>query len=487
MRPAVKTVMDASIPSPATQGGIAVAVLVPEKPRYEDGAPVVVRVVPAMSPNPVSRRDVLGLTGLGFVVVEMAYPGGDDFDQGGPKCKRAVADVFKFAMGRKTDARRNTIAQISPVPVLRRIVGAIGMSHGGNSIVTTLEDYPDELRNLAFYVSYESPAGTSKDALGDSVLVDYGGVLHDPNPREDADGNGLPWDDGRNPYYRPGKGLDFSKLKWDPTAFFKAPMMQAEATGVLFLDGNGNGKYDTIPPPESKPEVPEGRALGFLPTDTNRNGRADRDEDFPFRFHRGRFGERFKKVYSVSVTRAAATSVFQKAFPPDIATVDEAREYWSQRDMTAGFERLSPALADLLVCIYAGRQDHVQAATDYPHIRAQYDGLRRAGIKWVRLNPDPEYVRAVVDMGRLQLPNNATNEELTAETIWEKTEPVRGALGHVFVAIAACELADRIKANDRRPHLEDVLFPDAPMVSVAAPPPLLAPQKLNPSGEKSNR
>jgi len=419
----------------------------------------------------------LGLTALGFAVVEMSYPSGDEFDQGGPNCKRAVADVFKFAMGQKTDDRGRGIGQYCSAPVLTNVVGAVGMSHGGNAIVTTLEEFGEELSGLAFYVSYESPCGTSKDALGDIVLIDYGGVAGDPDPRTDADNNGFPWDDGRSPFYTPAKGLDLARLRWDREASFSSPMMPLQGSGILFLDGNANGKFNVVEEaknasqPWAFPPIP-------APTDTNRNGAVDANEDFELRFHTYRFGGETKRVYSLSVARAAASTVFRSGFPRDIATVEETGEYWRHRDMAAAFDRLGGQFAQLLACIFAGRQDHVQAQWDYPHIRAQYEGLRHAGIGWVRLNPDPVYVRAIADFGNMYLPNNPPNAALSADTMWERTEPVRGPLGAVFVAAAVCELADRVKANNRQHPLESVLFANAPKAAALAPSELLAPEML---------
>lgn len=458
---------------------IEVVILTPSKPRYREGAPVVVNVRPAVQPQPAGRADRCGLTALGFVVVNFGYPTGERFDQGGPNCKRALADVLLFAMGKTTDAQGRRIEELSPIEVQTGVVGAIGWSHGGNAVVTTLQAHPDELQDMAFYVSYESPCGTSEESLGDIVNVDYGGVRFDPDPRRDADGNGLPWDDGRNPYYTPGKTLDFSRLCWDPDVTWRWRL--APAKGVLFLDGNGNGKFDVVQVGVS------GAARGGVTQtpDINRDGRIDKNEDFPLSFLHGTANDRGQRFYSLSVTEAAAQTVFRDGFPPDIATVEQARAYWSERDMAAGFEQLEACFDDLLVCIYAGRQDHVQAQSDCPHIRAQYTGLRRAGIGWVRINPDPVYARYVLGDCDHKLPANQPNQPVAAEAMWQMTEPARKELGNVFMAAGVCELADRVKASWKEPLGGSVLFADAPKVRANAPDYFWATEQLV-SGDKTD-
>jgi len=459
IRPDVGTVSDTRVLS-QSRSEIELVILTPSKPRYGEGAPVVINVKPAVQPQPAGRADRCGLTALGFVVINFGYPTGERFDQGGPNCKRALADVLLFAMGKTTDIQGRHMDELSPVEVQTGVVGAIGWSHGGNAVVTTLQLHPDELQDLAFYVSYESPCGTSEESLGDIVNVDYGGVRFDPDPRRDADGNGLPWDDGRNPYYTPDKTLDFSKLCWDPDVTWRWRL--APAKGVLFLDGNGNGKFDVVQSGLSGP--PRGNVTQT--PDTNHDGRLGKNEDFPLSFLHGDANGVGRRFYSLSVTKAAAKTVFRNGFPEDVAAVEQATAYWSERDMAARFEQLESRFDDLLVCIYAGRQDHVQAQSDCPHIRAQYTGLRRAGIRWVRINPDPVYARYVLGHCEHELPANQPNQPVAAETMWQKTEPARKELGNAFVAAGVCELADRAKAGCEEPLGDSVLFPDAPKVRV---------------------
>jgi len=475
IRPKSRLVVPAQLESKGAQEPVEIAIIPPKRPRFEDGAPIVVRVTPPLSAHPPVTHDVLGLTALGFAVVEFQYPRGESFDAGGPNCKRALADVLLFAMGKKADVQGQTIDQHVSLALRTDVVGVIGMSHGGNAAVTTLESFPQELSDLSFYVSYESPCATGPDSLGDMVTVDGGSITADPNPFQDADGNGYPWDDGRNPFYSVGEGIDYSSLTWDSEAMTLLRGAGREPTsGVMFLDGNGNRKVDTakirLEAQGSSSSGQQGRqAPGRVTTDLNRNGQIDSTEDFllgcmPYAFNKSRV-----RVYSLAATLAAANGPFSRGFPRHVAPPQRARQFWSERDMAAGFDELTGTFSDLLVCIYSGREDHVQTQPDYPHIRAQYDGLLEAGIDFVKLNPDPVYVRKYFGATDKKLPANAPGTELTPENVAAKTMPVRRPAGHLLITAAIAEMADRVVAGERKAFLDAVLFPDAPEVSVTLP------------------
>lgn len=475
IRPKSRLVVPAQLESKGAQEPVEIAIIPPKRPRFEDGAPIVVRVTPPLSAHPPVTHDVLGLTALGFAVVEFQYPRGESFDAGGPNCKRALADVLLFALGKKPGIQGQTISQFLTIPVRTDVVGVVGMSHGGNAAVTTMESFPRELSDLSFYVSYESPCGTGPDSLGDMVSVDGGSITADPDPFRDADGNGYPWDDGRNPFYSVGSGIDYSSIAWDSNAMTLLRGAGEEPTsGVMFLDGNGNRKVDSakirMEGQSSGGSDRRGqRSPGRVTTDMNRNGQIDSTEDFllgclPYAFNKSPV-----RVYSLAATLAAARGPFSRGFPRHVAPPQRAREFWSERDMAAGFDKLSGVFSDLFVCIYSGREDHVQTQPDYPHIRAQYSGLLQAGIDWVKLNPDPVYVREFFGAADKKLPANPPGIELTPENVAAKTMPVRRPAGHLLLTAAIAEMADRVAAGERQAFLDSVLYPDAPAVSVTLP------------------
>jgi len=445
--PNAMNAISTSISSKGSSDGIDVIIIPPKKERYPDGAPVVVVVSPPLSAYKAEKVDTHGLTALGFIVVNFGYPAGEYFDKGGPNCKMALKDVLLFALGDKVDIKGRNISAISTTRITPRMTGAIGWSHGGNAFMTTLEAYPQELSGIKYYVSFENPCGTSKETLGGSILADYGRISFDPDQIVDSDHNGFPWDDGRNPYYSPEAGLDLSKLAWDPNAGFSIHGKDDTGRGVLFIDGNGNGKFD----------------VGV---------------DYPFEYFTYVFDNKTKRVYSLQIASACA-KIFQKGFPEAIATPEEASGFWSERDMAANFENLSPSFDNMLICICSGREDHVQAATDYPHIRAQYNGLKGAHLRWVKINPDSAYISSLIEDNNFIFPDNAPNEETDPQNFWMMTTPTKGQLTHVVVAAALAEIADRVKAGRLRPNLKRTIFPTELSAPVQVPKNLWAPQQLN--------
>lgn len=468
LAPDMQTAVITRVPCAAFADGIELAVISPRSPRYPNGAPILVMVTPPLSSFRPSPADKYGFTALGFAVINIGYPEGKAFDRGGPNTKRGIADALLFAMGKRRDVRNRAIGDIATLPVLTNLVGIIGWSHGGNAAITTLETFPLELKDLAFYVSYESPAGTSQDTLGDSVLADYGRTLWDTNPVIDSDGDGFPWDDARNPHYRPDTGLDLSRLTWDGNAVWNAMgggKDRDSQQGVLFLDGNRDGRFNVVIARPSFKETPHPNDAGIAqpmnprPTcDINGNGSLDQSEDFPFSNIQSEDSGTIKRCYSLGVTRAARATVFRQGFPSNIADLAQAEAFWKERDMAAHFDRLAP-FAGMLACICAGRGDHVQAQPDYPHIRAQYNGLQKAGVAWVKLNPDPVYATAFLEKPPAAFPCNRPNQPLPPDTIWQMTTPTRGPLGAIMVAAAATELSDRVRFQNKDSPLPKVLAP----------------------------
>ena len=212
--------------------GIAVRVLMPAKPRYPVGAPVIIHVTGGVQAGSAGGRPEF--VGLGFVEIFFAFPGGGvgeersggTYDFRGTNCHRAFADVIRFATGRLADKQGHKITDlVGDTEVLTRNVGVLGSSHGGNAcgLVTLL--HGSEFPDLAFYASMESPYGEG------SVNVELGG-------RET----------GVNPAYNPKTGeLDLSKLAWSPDL---TPGLRGRETpearqlrGSLFFDMDGDGKF----------------------------------------------------------------------------------------------------------------------------------------------------------------------------------------------------------------------------------------------------
>ena len=106
-------------------------------------------------------------------------------------------------------------------------------------------------------------------------------------------------------------------------------------------------------------------------------------------------------------------------------------------------------------------------------ITSQVEGFRRAGARFVRLNPDRAYVERVLSgalrerPGALRIPDNDAGAEWTRANIRAGLEPEAFPM-MPYMQAAVCELADRARARNWRSNLDAVLFPDAPSAGLPA-------------------
>ncbi len=415
------------IPSSSAGGrGLAVGVVPPQTPRYKDGAPVAIFV-----PGGADRGAAEGRpdhAGCGFVQVRFAFPGGGrgewtsggTYDHRGSACIRALADVIRFASGRLVDTQGRRIGDlVRGATVLTNLVGIEGSSHGGNACGLAMAVHGAEFPDLAFYASMESPYGEG------AVNVELGGR-----------------DDRLNPAYDPATGaLDLSKLAWAPD-LQPGPGRRwrgegENLRGSLFFDVNGDGRFADPP-------------------------------DFSINAFTFDLGGGMKVWYTPRLLHEAhARKLFGARPPPHIPTVEESVECWRWRDAEKSIPAAVRNCTNLAVIVYANERDHVQVAPDHPHILAQVEGFRRAGAKFVRLNPDRAYVERVVaggprgQPGALRFPDNDAGMEWSRRTLATGLEPAELPM-MPYMQAAVCELADRAHARNWRRNLDAVLYPDAP-------------------------
>ncbi len=408
--------------------GVWVRVAPPSRPRYKDGAPVVVHVPGGMGPGGVGTAQVR-LGDFGFVDIVFLFPGGESgppvdgkplrsggvYDSRGPASVRALADVVRFATGRLKSTEGKSIQEyLGGTKVLTGQVGLIGWSLGGTTIAAALGMHGKELRGVAWYASHESP-------YGEGVINGEFGTAGAPNG-----------------FYHATTGkLDLSALKYGrelPVTLMGRPLPGAEhLRGSLYLDGNGNGVYDP-------------------------------DADFAFS---GMFlpGPPPNVFFSPSLTRAALEKkVFGGQWPSHIATVKQTEEAWRIRDGVSNIPDAVRNLPQLAVIVFAGEIDHVQRTADHRHILLQYGGWQQAGARWARLNPDAGYVAMVLGRKAADAPQNPAGANFDRQSIRKALmpEPPEGPSDPEALTAAACELADRTNKNDWRPVLDRVLFPEAP-------------------------
>ena len=415
---------------PSTAGGeqgIAVGVLPPLRPRYADGAPIVIHVPGGVTTGGTEGRPEYA--GLGFVEIRFAFPGGGrgegssggTYDYRGPNCLRALADVIRFASGSLADRQGRKLQTLIPrTNVSTRNVGILGSSHGGNACGLVMATHGDEFPDLAFYASMESPYGEG------NVNIELGGR-----------------DQGVNPAYDPETGqLNVSKLAWSADLPPGPPRrwqdQEAQLKGSLFFDLNGDGRFAS-------------------------------SDDYPANTFIQDLGQGPKAWYTPRLVREAEErKLYGEQRPAHVPSLAESTEYWRWRDAAGSIAAAVSKCPDVAVIVYANERDHVQVASDHPHILAQVEGFRQAGAKFVRLNPDRAYIERILASGGPSFPQRTRifpdNE---AGTAWNRGN-IRNGLEpedlpmQPYMQAAVCELADRVQAGNWANNLDAVLYPNAP-------------------------
>lgn len=423
--------------SSAPDKGLAVNVIYPVKPRYADGAPVVV-VVPGGDEK--SGLDFsMHAAQAGFVEVRFAFPGGGKegfrsggtYDQRGPLCEVALRDVIKFAAGKSNDTKLRTINELVPVKVNSQNMGIVGWSNGGNLLMTTLDKYHSDLRNVSWLAFYETPLGSMfyPPALGSAK------------------------DFVTNRHYRQG-----SAATGEPAVDYRRMKFQADASKTP-------GSHKKV----GLPEIP-----GVVFFDENNNGVWEESIEFAVPY--SSMPAWTKQIYPPQVTRALARlNVFGKTWNPQVATIEESELYFKDRDGSLHLKSVAKAMPHLMVTVFGSRLDHLQHQPDHPHVSLQYNDWATSGVKWVRLNPDPLYVSQVVGMNARNFPNNVPNESIDASDIESYLEPEGMVPDFIYMDAAIAEMADRKKQN--KINAAPLAAPLTSYNNGAAPPPTAADDK----------
>ena len=427
------------IPSEAAQGeGLAVNVIYPTKPRYKEGAPVVV-----VAPGGEAASGLEFSTHAsqsGFLEVRFAFPGGGKpgfassgiYDYRGLMSQQALRDVLLFAAGKLRDSQGRTIASLVRMPVFNKNVALIGWSNGGNVATITLAKYAAQLPFVNQLVFYESPLGS----------MFYPPVL------------GSSQDLLQNPHYRQGSAatgnclIDFRKLCFEPGTQ-KNPgshkkLGQPEIKGVVFFDENGNKKWDE----ESEFAIPYCCDVGLE-----------------------------KQIYPPAVTIALAKSgLFKsvKEWPKTIANLSESEAYFNERDGSLYLKQLGSAMPNLFVCVIGTRMDHLQRQADHPHIPLNYNAWLTNKVKFVRLNPDPYYIGAAAEMNSANFSDNKPGASVDADALDSALEPEGLIPDYLFVDAAVAELSDRKKTGNLAATLTAPIVAYKPLVDTASGAPALA-------------
>ncbi|MFQ5492336.1 MAG: hypothetical protein ACE5GE_16620 [Phycisphaerae bacterium] len=414
-----------ALPSGSVDAPIELHLFWPEAggARFGEGAPVVVVVPGGHRPSLAADEtddDVIRAVQRGFIHVSFSMPGtldeetgrgtGGAYDYRGPTCQRALADTILFALGRLADTDGKSITDHVSFAKVDN-VGVVGLSNGGNLVLTTLAAHGSELDSLGWLVTWESPIGDQY------VTVELGS------------GTTL------NPYYTPGTSTT-TAAPWpgmgDALAFDATQTVELEdpatrlattVTGALFLDQDGDGSLDAGEFPFSPVGGP-GTTVGsrHLP-------------------------KGYTSVELAELVADNAERLFPEGMPVWLADLDEVKSYWADRDGSLAIGIVTKALPELSLLALATEQDHVQSQPDHPHVRSLVNGWLEAGGGWVRLNPDAGYLAELTGEPASQFPDTVPNVSIPypgieamvmPETVNEVT-----INSTIIVTAAMMEMADR--------------------------------------------
>lgn len=446
------------VPSEAAPGqGIAVNLIYSTRPRYKEGAPVVV-VVPGGNHNHGLDSSIHAAQ-QGFIELRFAFPGGGKpgfassgiYDNRGAKSQEALRDVMKFAAGVIDDYQGKKISDLLPVTVYNKTIGTIGWSNGGNILIVTLAKHASELPFVSWMALYESPVGS---------------LFFPPNL-------GGAEDRMLNKHYRAGTAatgqplVDWTKLRYDGTGI-KHPgshkkLGEPEIKGVVFFDENGNNAWD---------ETGE-FALTY-----------STDVGFDKQIYPPAATKNLLRLPEFQQPKPDKSKPKEKPAPVAIpfASMEESQGYFHDRDGSLHVKELVAAYPTMAFTLFGSHLDHLQRQPDHPHIALLYNALLEAKAKFLRLNPSSIYVAHVSNMKASTFAENKPGSSIESDAIDQCLEPEGLIPDYAYMEAAAAELSDRVYVGKWNKILA------APLVNYsngASPPPETKPSATTDTGSKA--
>jgi hypothetical protein len=402
-------------------GKIAVRIDLPEEPRYEDSAPIVVVAstwfVEKYNKDETDFHLVYNPTDIGAITITHLWPGKSNpesgyssegtYDYGGPDSLAALRDTIKFALGKKTNSEGKYLNDLVAVDALYENVGMFASSHAGVVATNVMAYYGEELDGLEYFVGRENPT------MAEMYPLEIG---HWDNKHNAV----------QNPYYDP-EG-------YTPTS----------------IDVN----YSTLGWIENA-GLPDGRPYHAVP-----NGK-----DYVLDDKGPTIGE--KRYFSYPLTKALFDNgaFALETWPGDVGKPEEVKDFWEYRETVGNYEKIGEKLPGLKVMLTFASNDHVQTAPDKPHIRQAYDGFRKGAGLWTRLNMDLSYVKSEINQ-EASSPDFPDNPANTEPEDWEQEAESWGFAGKLAGEMTArtvplagiAEMADRVKEGDWSVDLSEDLY-----------------------------
>jgi len=405
-------------------GRIAVRIDVPESPRYGAAAPIVVVAstwfVEKYELAETPFHLVYNPVDVGAIAISHLWPGKTDpetgissdgvYDYGGPDSLAALRDTIRFGLGDIPDVNGAHLHDLLDVIPLYDNVGLFASSHAGVVATNVMAYHGEAFPGLRYFVGRENPT------MAEMYPLEIGHF--DPLRRPVF-----------NPFYDPAG--------YEPTRI---------AVDYSTLDWIQNSEF------------PEGRPVFRVP------GGTDYVLDDKGPHIQGR------RWFSPALTQALLdNAAFTLAtWPDDLATPQMTADFWPYRVTVHNYASIGRKLPEMKVLLPFATFDHVQAAPDKPHIRQAYDGFRKTAGLWTRLNCDIAYVRSEIDPSAslaTGFPDHDANAEpadwLSDAAAWGFADRLAGRPTARTVPLAGiAEMADRVRADDWSPNLDDALFRD---------------------------
>ena len=399
---------------PSNIGNISVKVQLPNEPRYEGGAPIVIEVGTFFTSNVPYYNTIPEIINYGFVYLTFIWPGTEDrfsnessegvYDYGGINCLEGLASIIKYANGISKDNEGYYLFEKIEMKINQSNVGMYAFSHPGIVMTNVLAKFGNEIGDIDWVVGRENP---TTDTIS-SMEIGY-------------------WktntEDIQNPIYSYPESyssteldLNYSLIRWNST---------------WDLDGGDPGRPYW---------------------DLNENEILD-ENDHVLSYKVPTFNG--KRTYSMKLTSALLESGTANPWPNDVSTVEEVNSIWPERITVESYPEIGEKIPNLKVMLLFGEKDHVQVTKDRPHIHQAWDGFFHGASLWVRLNPDSAYSDFFGVLNSSELPANF------APNNWSKAEN----WGHSseynikkFPIIALTEMADRCNFNNWNDNLDEYLL-----------------------------
>ena len=393
-------------------GSIAVKITLPENPRFQSGAPIVMSTANWFA-GTTGFHEVLNPAEIGAISVSYLWPGNKDhisgaqsdgvFDHCGPLCMAAYRDVIRFVCGDIPNKDGYYMDQLIDVLPLYDNVGIYAFSHSGVAATNVLAYHGQDLSKVKYFVGRENPT------IDQLYPLEPGHFNGQRNPVD-------------NPCYNPSGytrttlDIDYSKVRWIQNISF-----------------------------------PEGRPFFDVP-----------GQDYVLaETHPKMWG---KDYYSAALLQALLDNgtLSLITWPQNLATPQEAQANWPYRTTVNNYQYLETKLPQLKIMLVFASDDHVQSAPDKPHIRQAYDGFYKVARLWVRLNPDRSYVEALTNAPEAAAySENAANSE-PSDWMNARTWGYGGPYGSKYVThdvplAALAEMIDRVYTNTWTDDLQRIL------------------------------